>query len=62
MPGWLFYSPSHLWLDVGDDGLCHLGIDAFLARVVGSVERLVFLTPKGSVLGPLSFSAPEEWI
>jgi glycine cleavage system H lipoate-binding protein len=47
MPGWLFYAPNHLWLDVGDDGLLHLGIDAFLTRLVGSVERLTFLTPKG---------------
>lgn len=47
VPGWLFYSRNHMWLDMGDDGLCHVGLDAFLARVVGNVERLVFLTPKG---------------
>jgi glycine cleavage system H lipoate-binding protein len=49
VPGWLAYADNHLWLDVGDDGLCHLGVDAFLARLVGEVERLAFLTVKGEV-------------
>jgi glycine cleavage system H protein len=49
MPGWLFYATNHLWLDVGDDGLAHLGADAFLTRLVGTVDRLTFLTVKGTV-------------
>jgi glycine cleavage system H lipoate-binding protein len=49
MPGWLYYAENHMWLDVGDDGLCHLGVDAFLARLAGEVERLAFLTVKGDV-------------
>ena len=49
VPGWLWYTDNHLWLDVGDDGLCHVGVDAFLARLVGEVERLTFLTVKGDV-------------
>ena len=49
MPGWLAYTDNHLWLDMGDDGFCHLGVDAFLARLVGEVERLTFLTVKGDV-------------
>ncbi|HEY6555301.1 MAG TPA: hypothetical protein VI669_18230 [Vicinamibacteria bacterium] len=49
MPDWLYYSPNHLWLDIGDDGLVHLGADAFLTRLLGTVERLVFPTIKGSV-------------
>jgi len=48
LPGWLLYADNHLWLDLGDDGLCHVGIDAFLAQVVGVVERLTFLTTKGT--------------
>jgi glycine cleavage system H protein len=47
VPGWLFYASNHMWLDVGDDGLCHVGIDAFLARAAGAVERLSFLSLKG---------------
>jgi glycine cleavage system H lipoate-binding protein len=49
VPGWLAFSDNHLWLDEGDDGLCHVGVDAFLARMVGSVERLTFLTVRGEV-------------
>jgi glycine cleavage system H lipoate-binding protein len=48
LPNWLLYAENHLWLDLGDDGLCHVGIDAFLAQLVGSVERLTFLTTKGT--------------
>lgn len=48
MPGWLLYAPNHLWLDPGDDGVCHVGIDAFVARLVGAFEQLAFLTLKGS--------------
>jgi glycine cleavage system H protein len=47
MPGWLHYSPGHLWLDHGDDDLCHVGVDAFVVQLLGSVERLAFLAVKG---------------
>jgi glycine cleavage system H lipoate-binding protein len=47
MPGWLFYSANHIWVDCGKDSSCHLGIDGFLARVLGSVERITFLTGPG---------------
>ncbi len=49
MPGWLWYTANHLWLDPGDDGVCHLGIDAFVVQLVGTVEALAFLTPGGAV-------------
>ncbi len=48
MPGWLLYSASHLWLDQGDDGLLHVGLDAFAARWLSPVDRLTFLTTKGT--------------
>jgi glycine cleavage system H lipoate-binding protein len=48
MPAWLRYAPNHLWLDTGDDGLWHVGVDAFVAQLLGSVERLAFLTVKGT--------------
>ncbi|HVO09337.1 MAG TPA: hypothetical protein VMX54_01175 [Vicinamibacteria bacterium] len=49
LPGWLLYAPNHLWLDPGDDGVCHLGIDAFASRLLGPVERLALLTVSGTV-------------
>lgn len=48
MPGWLHYAPNHLWLDPGDDGLWHAGVDAFVVQLLGTVERLAFLTVKGT--------------
>jgi len=37
MPVELGYSANHLWLDAGGDGICHVGIDAFLSRALGEV-------------------------
>lgn len=54
IPAWLYYSPNHLWLDPGEDGLCHVGIDGFLARVIGCLERLSFVPLKG-VGRPVAF-------
>ena len=48
MPAWLHYAPNHLWLDPGDDGLWHVGVDAFVAQLLGTVERLAFLAVKGT--------------
>lgn len=52
MPDWLSYSTNHLWLDPGQDGLCHIGIDAFLARVLGTVERLTYIWEKSILRRP----------
>lgn len=46
-PGWLRYSSNHMWLDVGEDGICHVGIDGFLSRVLGTVERISYVWQKG---------------
>jgi glycine cleavage system H lipoate-binding protein len=47
MPNWLHYTANHMWLDEGQGGACHIGVDAFLARVLGSVERITFLRRTG---------------
>jgi glycine cleavage system H lipoate-binding protein len=47
MPAELGYSANHMWLDVGASGVCHVGIDAFLGRVLGQVERITFVWQKG---------------
>ena len=41
------YSANHMWLEMSDDGYVHVGIDAFLAKLLGSIERLSFVTTKG---------------
>lgn len=47
VPAWLRYSPNHMWLDVTDDGVCHAGIDAFLSRALGRVDRISYVWQKG---------------
>jgi glycine cleavage system H lipoate-binding protein len=47
MPGRLYFAPNHMWLDRTDDGSCHIGIDAFLAKTLGHVERISFVTLSG---------------
>ena len=32
----LLYSQNHFWLDAEDSGLCHIGIDAFVAEIAGT--------------------------
>jgi glycine cleavage system H lipoate-binding protein len=43
----LRYSANHMWLDVGEDGLCHAGVDAFLSRALGPAERVSFVWQSG---------------
>jgi len=47
LPGWLQYSANHMWLDVTDDGTCHAGIDGFLSRVLGKVDRISYVRLSG---------------
>jgi glycine cleavage system H lipoate-binding protein len=47
VPGWLWFSPHHMWLDISPDGRLHVGIDDLLAKVLGSIDGLMFLTAKG---------------
>ncbi len=47
VPPWLWYAPNHMWVDVGDDGSCHVGIDGLLANAIGTADRVSFVGPKG---------------
>lgn len=40
-------APNHMWLDVGPDGSCHVGVDAFLVRVLGAIDDVNFLSSYG---------------
>jgi len=46
-PAGLRYSGNHMWLDESEDGVCHVGIDGFLSRVLGAVERISYVWQKG---------------
>jgi glycine cleavage system H lipoate-binding protein len=47
LPEQLRYSANHMWLDIGEDGICHAGIDGFLSRVFGGVERISYVAHRG---------------
>ncbi len=47
-PAHLLYTPNHFWLDTEESGLCHVGIDGFLASVAGSVDGVTFVTMHGT--------------
>jgi glycine cleavage system H lipoate-binding protein len=39
----LDYTPNHLWREVGADGTCVIGVDGFLARVIGKADSVTFV-------------------
>ncbi len=44
----LLFASNHFWLDREQTGLCHIGIDGFLADVAGGVEGVTFATLHGT--------------
>ena len=40
----LAFAANHMWLDISEDGACDLGADDFLAKVVGGVESVSFVS------------------
>jgi glycine cleavage system H protein len=47
IPHKLKYSHNHMWVDESEDGLCHVGVDAFMTKVLGEIEAVDFITTKG---------------
>jgi len=47
VPENLWFAPNHMWLDVAEDGNCHCGIDGFLAKALGAVDRVSFVKTPG---------------
>jgi glycine cleavage system H lipoate-binding protein len=37
-----------MWMDIGTDGIVHIGVDAFLTAMVDSIERITFVTSQGA--------------
>jgi glycine cleavage system H lipoate-binding protein len=50
VPSRLRYSANHMWLDLAPDGCCHIGIDGFFARALGTVERVSPVRLEGKTL------------
>jgi glycine cleavage system H lipoate-binding protein len=49
-PEYLHYTPNHMWIDPGEDGTVHAGIDALLARALGRVDAITFAADATAVL------------
>ena len=47
VPDHLYYTPNHMWVDVSEGGLCHIGVDAFVTRLAGSIDQIGFATARG---------------
>jgi glycine cleavage system H protein len=61
-PRELLYTSNHLWLEVDEQGLCHIGVDGFLADLAGTVDRVTFATERGRHRPAVSLSVNEvEW-
>jgi glycine cleavage system H lipoate-binding protein len=61
-PPQLWYTANHFWLDIAESALCHIGIDDFLADLVGTVEGVVFATPDGTRCPALTLTVHGiEW-
>lgn len=44
----LLYSANHFWLDADESGACHVGVDTFLANVIGKADGITFVTTHGT--------------
>ena len=61
-PAGLLYSSNHFWLAAEESGLCHVGIDSFLADVVGSIDGVTFVTTHGTQQPVVAFTVHGvEW-
>lgn len=43
----LMYTPNHMWVEVSEDRTVHVGIDALLAGLLGQVDQISYVTPRG---------------
>jgi len=50
------FTPNHMWVDVNEHRTCHVGIDALLARVLGKIDGVSFVTTSGTALPTASFN------
>jgi glycine cleavage system H lipoate-binding protein len=47
LPEGLVFARNHTWIDQHEDGSCHIGVDHFLTRLLGKLDRLTFVTARG---------------
>lgn len=47
VPEDLYFTANHMWLDQGEDDYWHIGVDGFLAGLLGQMDRVSYLTTTG---------------
>lgn len=58
----LLYSQNHFWLDAEQSGLCHIGIDGFVAEMAGTVDGVTFVSGRGTHCPALALTVHGvEW-
>lgn len=48
LPGDMGFTKNHLWMDENADGIWHMGVDDFFARVIGRVDQVTYVTVSGN--------------
>lgn len=56
VPDDLLYTANHWWLELAPEGPCHVGIDGFLARMFGEVDRIDYLPSRGMACPSVVFT------
>ena len=46
MPAHISYWPNHMWMHEAEYGVCHIGVDAFVACVLGSIDEVKLISPR----------------
>jgi glycine cleavage system H lipoate-binding protein len=59
LPEGLAYSSNHMWLDQSEDGMCHVGVDAFLTQIFQHVDAINFLPSGKSHLQTVVFTVHD---
>jgi len=61
-PETLLYTSNHFWLDAEESGLCHIGIDGFVADIAGAVDGVTFVSSRGTHCPALALTVHGvEW-
>jgi hypothetical protein len=61
-PAQPLYASNHFWLDAEESGLCHIGMDGFLADVAGTADGVTFVTLHGTHCPALALTVHGvEW-
>lgn len=48
VPSGLGYTGNHMWLETSKDGMCHVGVDAFLTKIIAGLDGITFVKGKGT--------------